>query len=211
MPKDTFFNLSDEKREKVMRAAVSEFLKHGFEKGNVGAISKNAGIAKGSLYQYFENKKELFLYTVQWSSEFFIRKYDSRLLDFDLFDYAYMNFRQMYEQVMAEKELALFLQNVILGKYTVDDSVRAMLKAADEFVLRLIAKGKENGQIRKDIDDDLLALFLTGASMKIKESILERASAGGRDFLAGGYEAYDGEIKAMMELLKNGMGEKKCL
>lgn len=42
-----------------MRAAIGEFLKHGFEKANVGDIAKNAGVAKGSMCQYFENKKEL--------------------------------------------------------------------------------------------------------------------------------------------------------
>jgi AcrR family transcriptional regulator len=62
MPKETFFNLNEEKQEKVMRSAISEFLKHGFEKGNIGDIAKNAGVAKGSIYQYFENKRELFLY-----------------------------------------------------------------------------------------------------------------------------------------------------
>jgi AcrR family transcriptional regulator len=212
LPKSTFFNLSQEKQEKVIRAAIGEFLEHGFERGNIGTIAQNAGIAKGSLYQYFENKKELFLYAVEWASGFFIQKYDGQFFGpgFDLFDYTYLNFKQMYEQVIAEKELALFLQNVILGKYTVDESIRAMLKTADAFVLRLIALGKENGQIRKDVDDEMLALFLTGASMKIKESILEKASAGGNGFLEGGFQAYEKEIKTMLDLIQNGMGEKTC-
>jgi len=75
MQKDTFFNLSFEKQEKVMRAAISEFSIYGFEKGNVWDIAKNAGVAKGSMYQYFENKRELFLYSVRWSVEFLVKKY----------------------------------------------------------------------------------------------------------------------------------------
>ena len=43
MPKDTFFNLPMEKQEKVMRSAISEIIKYGFEKANVGNIAKSAG------------------------------------------------------------------------------------------------------------------------------------------------------------------------
>jgi hypothetical protein len=46
MPKDTFFNLSFEKQEKVMRAAISEFSIYGFEKGIVGDIAKNAELQR---------------------------------------------------------------------------------------------------------------------------------------------------------------------
>ena len=197
-----------------MRAAVSEFLEHGFEKGNVGDIAKNAGVAKGSMYQYFENKKELFLYAVQWASDLFLKKYDGKIFteDTNLFDYAYFSSRQMYDQLKEEKELAVFLQDVILGKYSmVDESISVMLKMADDFVLRMIGDGKKKGYIRKDIDDGIMALFLTGATMKIKENILSRAHKAGNDIIDEGYEKYDKEIKAMLELIKNGMGEKTCL
>jgi AcrR family transcriptional regulator len=64
MPKETFFNLNEEKQEKIMRASISEFSRYGFEKGNIGSIAGSAGVAKGSMYQYFQNKRELFLYSV---------------------------------------------------------------------------------------------------------------------------------------------------
>ncbi|NMC57670.1 MAG: TetR/AcrR family transcriptional regulator, partial [Eubacteriaceae bacterium] len=41
MPKDTFFNLNEEKRIKVLKSAVSEFLDKGYEKGNIETIAKN--------------------------------------------------------------------------------------------------------------------------------------------------------------------------
>ena len=43
----TFFNLSEEKQEKVIRAAISEFSKYGFEKGNIGEICKKCRSCKG--------------------------------------------------------------------------------------------------------------------------------------------------------------------
>lgn len=214
MPKDTFFNLSEEKREKVIRSAVSEFLKHGFEKANVGSIAKNAGVAKGSIYQYFENKKELFGYSVRWSVEL-LTKTSGRLIlteDKNIFDYFYQSSNQLLEQFRQEREMAIFIQDVFLGKFTgmTDESTAVMMKAADEFVMQLIKEGKQNGSIRKDIDDKILSLFLLGATTKIKENILSRARSDGADIIDAGFEKYDSDIKAMIELIKNGMGEKPC-
>ncbi len=215
MPKDTFFNLGEEKREKVVRAAISEFLKHGFEKGNVGDIAKSAGVAKGSIYQYFENKKELFAYSAHWSVNLFIKKFSAAAVpeDTNIFDYFYQSSRLILLQLREEKELAVFIQDVFLGRFggMTDDSITAMMKAGDEYVLKLIREGKGNGSIRKDIDDKTLTLFLTGASSKIKENILNKARNSGADIIDQGFDMYENDIKAMLELLKNGMGEKPCL
>lgn len=92
-----------------------------------------------------------------------------------------------------------------------NESIAVMMKVADEYVLKLAQEGKKNGSIRKDIDDSILSMFLTGASMKIKENILNQARNMGTDIIDKGFEMYESDIKAMLELLKNGMGEKPCL
>jgi AcrR family transcriptional regulator len=211
VPKDTFFNLSEEKQENVIRAAVSEFLKYGFEKGNIGNIAKSAGVAKGSMYQYYENKKELFIYSVHWTSNYFFKKFNnySILSGTDIFDYIFESSRQILQQIREEKELAIFIQDVFLGRYInmTDESINVMLKASDEYVLKLIQEGKKNGSIRKDMDDRILCLFLTGATLKIKENILNKARNSGMNITDKGIDMYESDIKAMLELLKNGMGQ----
>lgn len=211
MPKDTFFNLSKEKQENVIRSAVSEFLRYGFEKGNVGNIAKNAGVAKGSLYQYFENKKELFLYSVHWTSDYFFNQFDysDTAGAGDIFNSVFQSSREILEQMRAERELAVFLQDVFLGRYSgmTDESINVMLRASDEYVLKLIREGKKSGSIRTDMDDRILCLFLTGATLKIKQDILDRARNSGMDVTDRGIEKYESDIKAMLELVKNGMGK----
>ncbi len=60
MPKETFFNLPDEKRESIEATAVSEFAAHGYDNASINRIVANAKIAKGSFYQYFAGKKDLY-------------------------------------------------------------------------------------------------------------------------------------------------------
>ena len=60
MPKETFYRLPDEKRERIMAAAEREFLENSFEAASIN----EAAIPRGSFYQYFEDKKDIFLYIV---------------------------------------------------------------------------------------------------------------------------------------------------
>ena len=60
MPKDTFLNLSREKRKLIEEAAFNEFAEHGFDNASINRIVKRADIAKGSFYQYFEDKGDLY-------------------------------------------------------------------------------------------------------------------------------------------------------
>lgn len=215
MPKETFFNLNEEKQEKVMRSAISEFLKHGFEKGNIGDIAKNAGVAKGSIYQYFENKRELFLYSVKWSTQLMMKKYSKYMVvtdkDINIFDFLYENSKQLWVQMREEREVIIFIQDVFLGRYTrlTDDSMEYMMKVSDEYILQLIREGKKNGYIRDDIDDNILSLYITGVSMKIKQYMMNKARTAGEDIIDEPFEEHEREIRAMIELIKNGMGGRK--
>lgn len=60
MPTPTFFNLPEEKREFIERIAVEELSSKGFAQASVTGIVTRANIAKGSFYQYFENKLDLY-------------------------------------------------------------------------------------------------------------------------------------------------------
>jgi len=48
-------------RERLLEAAVAEFADKGFSNANVNLISKAAGFAKGTIYNYFPSKRKLML------------------------------------------------------------------------------------------------------------------------------------------------------
>jgi AcrR family transcriptional regulator len=48
-------------RRRILRVAASEFARLGFEQANINTISELSGMGKGTIYLYFENKRELFL------------------------------------------------------------------------------------------------------------------------------------------------------
>lgn len=64
MPKPTFLNLPDEKRNRIVELALDEFSTHPYRQASLSRIVARAGIAKGSMYQYFENKLDLYQWLV---------------------------------------------------------------------------------------------------------------------------------------------------
>ena len=65
MPKPTFYNLPEEKRNIIFRHALEEFARFPYEQASLSAIVNRAGIAKGSMYQYFAGKRDLYMYIIQ--------------------------------------------------------------------------------------------------------------------------------------------------
>lgn len=55
-------------RQRLLAAAADEFGRVGFERANIDAISLAAGFAKGTIYNYFSSKEELFLAVVEEAS-----------------------------------------------------------------------------------------------------------------------------------------------
>lgn len=59
----------EKKKEQIIFAAIILFAKKGFAKTSMADIAKEAGIGKGTTYEYFKGKDQLFLATFEWFVE----------------------------------------------------------------------------------------------------------------------------------------------
>ena len=60
MPTSTFYRLPGEKRAKILRAAVGEFSRKPYGEVSINRVIQAAEIPRGSFYQYFADKTDLF-------------------------------------------------------------------------------------------------------------------------------------------------------
>lgn len=65
MPTSTFFNLKDEKREKIIEVVKKEFERVPLSKLSVKRIVEGSYIARGSFYQYFLSKEDVIEYVLR--------------------------------------------------------------------------------------------------------------------------------------------------
>ena len=59
LPNATFFNLSYDKKNMIISSAIEEFSKADYNTASINQICKKSSIAKGSFYQYFQDKLDL--------------------------------------------------------------------------------------------------------------------------------------------------------
>jgi len=64
-----FYNMESEKQERIINVALKEFARNGYDKASTNEIVKEAEISKGSLFNYFNSKKELYLFLLDYVTE----------------------------------------------------------------------------------------------------------------------------------------------
>jgi len=57
-----FDQLSSSKQKRIIDASINEFSGNGYGSASMNKVVKSAGISKGSLFNYFNNKSSLFLF-----------------------------------------------------------------------------------------------------------------------------------------------------
>lgn len=165
MPKETFFNLSEEKREHITNIAIDEFATHNYAEVSISRIVARAGIAKGSFYQYFEDKEDLFGYLLDLAVR---KKWELYSLDYPdpqhigVFRYlmwtarAGVIYQRTYPALFEMSGRAL-RQNALPKGF-----MERVQQEAQKFYTHLVAIGKEQGDIPEEIDSDLAA-FVFGS------------------------------------------------
>lgn len=92
---ERFKELPEEKQLSILRAATEVFAKYEYKKASTDLIASKAGVSKGSLFYYFQNKKDLYLTVDEYVKQIITEGVaDSRLLEitdfFELITYASM-------------------------------------------------------------------------------------------------------------------------
>lgn len=64
---DKFYNLTQEKQQKILNAAFKIFSQNEYKKAPMSEIAAEGGISKALLFHYFHNKKELYLYLWEYA------------------------------------------------------------------------------------------------------------------------------------------------
>lgn len=73
-----FESLDEEKRNRIIDAAIKELATKGYDDASTNDIVKEAGISKGILFHYFKSKKQLYLYLFDYFIDMMVREISAR-------------------------------------------------------------------------------------------------------------------------------------
>ena len=72
---ETFLRLPEEKRTRFLDAAWEEFTRVSFAEASTNQIVRRAGVPRGSFYQYFRDKEDLFHYLMTHARDHLVELY----------------------------------------------------------------------------------------------------------------------------------------
>ena len=102
--------LCGDKRLRIIEAAVIVFSRKGFHRAKVEEIAERAEVGKGTVYEYFKSKKELFLEMVLYIHQKYEAIVRQELLGVNTFRQRLQKFfRVSMEFLRRHKEMALIL------------------------------------------------------------------------------------------------------
>lgn len=204
MPKDTFFNLPEEKRALICDVALDEFAEYPFDQASINRIVANSGIAKGSFYQYFEDKKDLFLYLAELIAKEKIN-YLSPVIrnpeEHDLFTVikelflSGIQFAREHPRYDAIGNKLLANKEAPIYKELRSNNLPSSSAVFEKLLERAVAKG----EVKADTDIKMLAyLFTTMSTTIIEYSIQSNPDAT--------YDAMSEGVDLFIDILRDGIG-----
>jgi TetR/AcrR family fatty acid metabolism transcriptional regulator len=195
-----------EKREIILDAAIKVFASTGYHGARVSDIAREAGIAYGLVYHYFKNKEEI-LHTIfeeRWSG--FLEAVESiaespaqteeRLVSVaSLILHAYRLRPDWVKVLVVEIQRS--------SRVTDPAQIRAMGRLF-QLIARILRRGQEAGEIRKDLDPDVACtVFLGALELAITSLVLRVVKIEGE---AREIEAYYGKVAhTVVDICMNGM------
>jgi TetR/AcrR family transcriptional regulator len=206
----TFRHLPPDKQERVLDAALAEFADQGYQAASLNRMVAQAGIAKGSLYQYFPNKEGIFAHIFQYALQavrgtlttvkeetleenFFVRLEKSLL--------AGVRFLREHPRIFSLYLKIQFDKNVPFR----EEFLTAVRRHATEYFASLVRRAQSRGELRPGVPREA-ALFLLDA---LFDRFLQAVAVPALDVTLGLHQAPEAtihqHIRELVSLLKEGL------
>ena len=171
MPKQTFLNLPEAKRALIVRIALEEFASHPFRQASLSRIVARAGIAKGSMYQYFEDKLDLY----RWLLQEEVAKRDRAQLQQvvaddsdDFFSVLGDIFLARLNFIVKHPLLARLIASAVAsaGEPELRQIQTEMYQGEHAWMAQQVQQAQAAGRVRSDLSPEIVAHLIIGVTKK---------------------------------------------
>lgn len=161
-PRPTYLNLPEEKQRLFRDAALEEFARYPFDSASVTRMVAVLGIAKGSVYQYFDDKVSLFEWLLHEAA-----RHKADLLDIVEVN-GWSGLAQLYRSGLHwwRYEPRWARVGMRLSEPSTEPRLAELRRQYEHgawvWWRDLVARGQREGWVRRDVQPDRAAYFLTG-------------------------------------------------
>lgn len=154
-----------EKKKAIFQSTLELIKEHGFHGTPMSLVAKNAGVAAGTIYHYFESKDQLICELYSYNKSRVSGVIDESMGGDGTFKEIFFNiWRNLYQFYIENTDVLIFFEQFINSPYNVN-------KSPDRFKGQLfdfLQKGINTGKIKAVKPDILVALILGSISTTAK-------------------------------------------
>jgi AcrR family transcriptional regulator len=151
-------------RTKLLKTAAREFARRGYARANVNEISVKAGFGKGTIYNYFTNKFDLFLAVVKQIIDELVAEIESAISDIeDPVEKLKKGIHTDFHFFDRNRDIAaVILREGFAAEPKKQQEFLQAASAAFDLSMKLIVEGIEQKQYREDIDPTVATILVVG-------------------------------------------------
>lgn len=178
LPTETFFNLPAEKRSAFLDAAIAEFAHNNYNDASISRIVRQVGIAKGSFYQYFSDKRDLYLYLIDLVSQEKMKVLAQHPPpDPQMGVFAYLRWLLVagLDFQFSNPLLAQIGLRAMYGDAPLPAEVLAQIReGTNQYFAQLIQQGMAQGDVDPTLDADVAAFVFNAVFTSLGDYVLKR-------------------------------------
>lgn len=184
-----------DKKEQIRQAAIHVFAEKGFYGATTDAIAAEAGVAVGTIYNYFQNKQDVleYIFEVEYAKR---KQFYEELKKVDLPPVEKIS--RIIIKHFAEVKENPKLVKIVLTERQFTDMCVPQRSGLRQFMEEIITEGKQKG-IMHDVDPEILAAMLFGTIEAVMGEYLARQQEG------NGSDVFDRAQQEMVKLLRRGL------
>ena len=155
----------DRSRAAILAAARAVFSEHGYEAASIIEIAKGAGIAEGTIYKHFVNKRDLLFQVMRLFYEEIISDVAAETLRRTgvAERLAYVVRRQLEVFAKDRGLCRLFIREIRTADDYYDSLVHDLNRRYTAIVVEIIREGIAAGEVRRDVDPRLVRDLIYGS------------------------------------------------
>jgi AcrR family transcriptional regulator len=158
------------RKESIIISTIETINAVGLQNLSTKLIANREGVSEGTLFRHFRNKSEIMLAVVDHFSQ-----YDQAIIEtclrtklspLETIRYFYNAYAEYYENY---PEITVVVQayDSLMCDADLKERVRSIINKRSGFIIETIIEAQKKGDIRKNLDPELVENLLTGGSKEV--------------------------------------------
>jgi AcrR family transcriptional regulator len=164
---------ADERKQLILERAKHLFSQKGYYNTQISNIVDDAKIARGTVYQYFKNKDDIFItlirnYYNDWEQYVLLEMHKVDLRTITPMEYLAFRVKHTLQFLADDADLCNIVLRMGIGlSGELETSIKRFKKKIKNLIISDLDLGMRNNNVRRDIDIEMTGNLITGALLRV--------------------------------------------